>query len=28
LGYVSREDITEVLEALKRVLPKVGFSAG
>ena len=27
LGYVTREDITEVLEALKRVLPKVGFSA-
>lgn len=27
LGYVTREDITEVLEALKRVLPKVGFNA-
>ncbi len=27
LGYVTREDISEVLEALKRVLPKVGFSA-
>jgi aspartate aminotransferase-like enzyme len=28
LGYVSQADIEEVLEALKRVLPRVGFSAG
>ena len=28
LGWVSREDIEEVIEALKRVLPQVGFSAG
>jgi aspartate aminotransferase-like enzyme len=28
LGYVSREDIEEVLAALERVLPKVGFNAG
>ena len=27
LGYVSQENIKEVLEALKIVLPKVGFSA-
>ena len=27
LGYVSQEDIEEVLEVLKSVLPKVGFSA-
>ena len=27
LGYVSQEDIEEVFEALKKVLPKVGFSA-
>ena len=27
LGYVSQEDIEEVLETLKNVLPKVGFSA-
>ncbi|MBM3941601.1 MAG: alanine--glyoxylate aminotransferase family protein [SAR202 cluster bacterium] len=27
LGYVSREDIEEVLAALKRVLPRVGYSA-
>ncbi|MCH7712707.1 MAG: alanine--glyoxylate aminotransferase family protein, partial [Chloroflexi bacterium] len=27
LGYVSQEDIEEVVEALKTVLPKVGFSA-
>ena len=27
LGHVSQEDIEEVLEALKTVLPKVGFSA-
>jgi aspartate aminotransferase-like enzyme len=27
LGYFTREDIVEVLEALKRVLPKVGFNA-
>ena len=27
LGYVSREDIEEVLAALKVVLPKVGYSA-
>ena len=26
LGYVSQEDIEEVFEALKKVLPKVGFS--
>jgi len=26
LGYVTQEDIAEVLDALKRVLPKVGFS--
>ena len=26
LGYVTREDIQEVLDALARVLPKVGFS--
>ena len=28
LGFVTKEDIIEVLEALKRVLPKVGFNAG
>lgn len=28
LGYVSQADIEEVLETLKRVLPRVGFSAG
>ena len=28
LGYVSEADIEEVLEALKRVLPRVGFNAG
>ncbi|MEE3141580.1 MAG: alanine--glyoxylate aminotransferase family protein [Chloroflexota bacterium] len=28
LGYVTREDIEEVLETLKTVLPKVGFRAG
>lgn len=28
LGYVSQADIEEVLGALKRVLPRVGFSAG
>jgi aspartate aminotransferase-like enzyme len=28
LGYVSQADIEEVLEALKRVLPRVAFSAG
>ena len=28
LGYVYREDIEYVIEALKRVLPKVGFKAG
>ncbi len=27
MGYVSQEDIQEVLEALKRVLPRVGLSA-
>ena len=27
LGWVSREDIEEVIEALKRTLPRVGFSA-
>ena len=27
LGYVSQDDIEEVLQALKAVLPKVGFSA-
>ena len=27
LGHVSQEDIEEVLEALKNVLPKVGFSS-
>jgi aspartate aminotransferase-like enzyme len=27
LGSVSEEEITEVMEALKKVLPKVGFSA-
>ena len=27
MGYVSQEDIEEVFEALKKVLPKVGFSA-
>jgi aspartate aminotransferase-like enzyme len=27
MGMVSEEDITEVIQALKRVLPKVGFSA-
>lgn len=27
MGYVSQQDIEEVLEALKLVLPKVGFSA-
>ncbi len=27
LGWVSQEDIEEVIEALKRVLPRVGFSA-
>jgi aspartate aminotransferase-like enzyme len=27
LGHVSQEDIEEVLEALKTILPKVGFSA-
>ncbi len=26
LGYVSQEDIEEVFAALKKVLPKVGFS--
>ena len=28
LGHVTREDIEEVLETLKTVLPKVGFRAG
>ena len=28
LGWVCQEDIEEVIEALKRVLPKVGFNAG
>ena len=28
MGYVTEQDIDEVLQALKRVLPKVGFSAG
>ena len=28
LGYVTQEHIQEVLEALRRVLPKVGFKAG
>lgn len=28
MGYVSQEDIEEVLEALRQVLPKVGFNAG
>ena len=28
LGYVTKEDILEVLQALERVLPKVGFNAG
>lgn len=28
LGYVSQEDIEEVLEALQRVLPQVGFRHG
>ena len=28
LGFVSEADIAEVLEALKRVLPKIGFGAG
>ncbi len=27
MGYVSQDDIAEVLEALKRVLPRVGLSA-
>ena len=27
LGYVALEDIEEVIDALKTVLPKVGFSA-
>ena len=27
LGWVTRDDITEVLEALERVLPKVGFKS-
>ena len=27
LGYVTQEDIEEVFEALKKVLPRVGFSA-
>jgi aspartate aminotransferase-like enzyme len=28
LGYVYQEDIEFVIEALKRVLPKVGFKPG
>jgi aspartate aminotransferase-like enzyme len=28
LGYVTQDDIQEVLEALQRVLPRVGFKAG
>ncbi len=28
LGYVSREDIQEVLDALARILPRVGFNPG
>ena len=28
LGYVTKEDILEVFQALERVLPKVGFNAG
>ena len=28
LGYVTKADIVEVLQALERVLPKVGFNAG
>jgi aspartate aminotransferase-like enzyme len=28
LGWVCQEDIEEVIEALKRVLPRVGFNAG
>ena len=27
LGWVTKDDITEVLEALERVLPKVGFKS-
>ena len=28
LGHVTREDIEEVLETLRIILPKVGFRAG